>query len=342
MPFRPRRANRAGRPRGQSLAEFALVAPVFMLLLLIAIDFGRVFFSHIQITNAAREAAAYGATSPTDTVGIAARARQERNVQSQRGESALVISSSCANGVGGTISCSTASGGTGAGNTITVRVGEAFTFLTPLIGGFFGSFEIGAASTATVLGYASDASGPPPGGCSPPTASFSVAVVSGTSIFADPSASSPNSGVCNISGYNWDWGDGTQEPGNASGLEHTYAGAGTYTVRLQVTNQAGSATAVANVTVPAGVPPPPCEKPVANFTGADSDNGSNRVIALTDTSTVDDPVNCPIQTWAWLFNGEVRANSQNTSYRPGNNAQVTVELTVTNAGGTSVATRTYR
>jgi len=45
---------------GQALVEFALVIPVMLLMLAIAIDFGRLFFSYIEITNAAREGAAFG------------------------------------------------------------------------------------------------------------------------------------------------------------------------------------------------------------------------------------------------------------------------------------------
>src|SRR5262245_51647344 len=62
--------------RGQSVVEFALILPVFVFLLLMAIDFGRLFFSYVQVTNAAREGAAYAAAAPTDSVGIEARALQ--------------------------------------------------------------------------------------------------------------------------------------------------------------------------------------------------------------------------------------------------------------------------
>ena len=74
------------RFRGQALVEFALVIPLFMLLLLLAVDFGRLFFSYVQINNAAREAAAYAATAPTDNTAILAKARLETNSQAQRGE----------------------------------------------------------------------------------------------------------------------------------------------------------------------------------------------------------------------------------------------------------------
>jgi hypothetical protein len=45
--------------------EFALVLPVLLLVLLLVIDFGRVFLGWVSITNAARVAANYAAQNPT-------------------------------------------------------------------------------------------------------------------------------------------------------------------------------------------------------------------------------------------------------------------------------------
>lgn len=58
------------RERGQALVEFALVFPLFMLLLLAVFDFGRVIWVHNMVQNAAREAARYaivhGGTATTE------------------------------------------------------------------------------------------------------------------------------------------------------------------------------------------------------------------------------------------------------------------------------------
>lgn len=45
------------RERGQGLAEFALVIPIFLLLLIAAFDLGRAVFAYNSVTNAAREGA---------------------------------------------------------------------------------------------------------------------------------------------------------------------------------------------------------------------------------------------------------------------------------------------
>lgn len=50
--------------RGQSLVEFALVVPLLLVLLLVAVDLGRVFFGLVTLTNAARVGANYAALNP--------------------------------------------------------------------------------------------------------------------------------------------------------------------------------------------------------------------------------------------------------------------------------------
>jgi hypothetical protein len=55
-----RRSNRAqGKTRGQALAEFALVAPIFFILLFALIEFGRYVYYAQILNNAAREGARY-------------------------------------------------------------------------------------------------------------------------------------------------------------------------------------------------------------------------------------------------------------------------------------------
>ena len=91
--------GRGHRSRGQAVVEFAIVVPVMFLLLLIALDFGRLFFSYVSISNAAREGAAYAAGQPNDcggnpclaTSGIAKHASQETSSQN-RGGGATAIS----------------------------------------------------------------------------------------------------------------------------------------------------------------------------------------------------------------------------------------------------------
>ena len=172
--FRIRRPHR----RGQALVEFALIVPVMLFLLLIAIDFGRLFFSNVDMANASREAAAYAAGNPTDTATITAYASREANVQGQAGEGARTVTVTCQNSVPATILCSAAAGGTGVGNVVTVNVARPFTFLTPFINSFFGgSLQVNASSSAAVLGIAANGGATaPPELRAPTSAAFTVAV----------------------------------------------------------------------------------------------------------------------------------------------------------------------
>ncbi|MCL6560135.1 MAG: pilus assembly protein [Firmicutes bacterium] len=56
-----------GNARGQALVELALVLPILILLVMGAIEFGRVFNSYLLITNASREGARAGITGEYDT-----------------------------------------------------------------------------------------------------------------------------------------------------------------------------------------------------------------------------------------------------------------------------------
>ncbi len=150
---RSRPASRRGRARGQALVELALITPVLLLLLLIAVDFGRLFFTYIQLNNAAREGAAYGASSPADSTGITAAVRREANVQTQGGENPglLTVGVACQDPSAAAIACGSSIGGSGIGNQVLVTVAEPFTFLTPLIGSFFGGdLPLSVEATAAV------------------------------------------------------------------------------------------------------------------------------------------------------------------------------------------------
>jgi hypothetical protein len=56
--------------RGQTLVEFAMLIPVFLLLAVVIFDFGRGVYYYSAIHNAAREGARYGAVIPLNTGGV--------------------------------------------------------------------------------------------------------------------------------------------------------------------------------------------------------------------------------------------------------------------------------
>ena len=194
-------------------------------LLLMAVDFGRLFFTYIQVSNAAREAAAYGAAQPTDTVGMQARAVQEKNSQTQ-GEGPLdPIATSCANQAG---TDDRLCGGTGRRRRRQHpdRHGPPAVHLPhPADQRHVRRRASGcrrrsrrpcscprragrAGARAPALGRRT-----PRSRSSPPD----------FEIIANPDGSKPDTGVCTISGYNWDFGDGETDVGSSIPVTHTYA-----------------------------------------------------------------------------------------------------------------------
>ncbi len=66
--------------RGQSYVELAFALPVIAMILVVAADFARLFYTYIEVINAARAAAQYGSTSvitAADSTGMVAAAKQD-------------------------------------------------------------------------------------------------------------------------------------------------------------------------------------------------------------------------------------------------------------------------
>lgn len=61
--------RRANASRGQALVEFGIILPVLLLLLVLAIDFGRVFFGWVALNNASRIGADYAGQNPNGWKG---------------------------------------------------------------------------------------------------------------------------------------------------------------------------------------------------------------------------------------------------------------------------------
>jgi Flp pilus assembly protein TadG len=183
---------------GQAVAEFALILPLMLLMMLIALDFGRLFFTYIQVNNAAREAANYAAAHAIDYANGTVTYTQfhdsainagltEANVQTQAGATTpMAIASPVCFTPGSpptTMDCASApQNGTtasGIGNQVSVTVTQPFTFLTPLIGNFFGgTLNLSATATSTVLNPLVAqvlAPSPSPGGSAAPTAAPTAA-----------------------------------------------------------------------------------------------------------------------------------------------------------------------
>ena len=69
------RTTRDERSRGQALVEFAIVLPVFFLVVAGMFDFGLGIYSDLTLVNAAREGARLGVIDPGNTSAIETRVR---------------------------------------------------------------------------------------------------------------------------------------------------------------------------------------------------------------------------------------------------------------------------
>lgn len=83
----PRSSNEAAEARrrlwaahGQSYVELAFALPVLAIVLVIGADFGRLFYTYLEVINAARAGAQYGANSvitAADSAGMVTAAKQD-------------------------------------------------------------------------------------------------------------------------------------------------------------------------------------------------------------------------------------------------------------------------
>jgi len=280
---------------GQSLVEFTLIVPVMLILLLTALDLGRLMYAQITVTNAAKEGAL---------------------VASQGGS--FKANADCADD--NTIMCGVlteAKGGfvevdktkvsvapalcvkdatypsSGAPPNVSVTVKTPFRVITPLIGDFLGSSVIltGIADAqCLVVPKVTFPSLPSP------TALFTATPQSGPApltVSFDASASS--SPGATITSYSWSFG--------ASGVNvsNKFNTAGTYVVKLTVTDSRGQTSSQSqNVTVL----PPGC--PTVSFIATDRSNGGHPhrmdlAGSVSDSSS----------GWTWAWTGAITGSGQN-------------------------------
>ena len=194
----------------------------------------------------------------------------------------------------------------------------------------------GAPSIATRQVVLGDA--PPPN--QSPSAAFTtnpLAPVAGQQVQFTDTSTDPDG---TIAARAWDLNDdGLFDDGTGATAQRTFAAAGTYTVRLQVTDN-GGAPAVATRQVVVSPAPPPNQAPAASFTASPAAPLAGQQVQFSDTSTDADGT---IAARAWdlnndgLFDDGTGASAQRTFAGAGT---YTVRLQVTdNGGASSIATR---
>ncbi len=178
-------------------------------------------------------------------------------------------------------------------------------------------------NTSTQLNYITVTTPP----CNAPVASLSGNPTSGdyplTVNFSDGSSNSPTS-------WAWDFGDGGTS--SAQNPSYTYNSAGTYSVSLTATNSCGSnSTTMTNYIT---VTTPPCNAPVASFSGSPTSGNAPLAVSFNDASS-----NNPT-SWAWDFGDGGTSSAQNPTYSYAAAGTYTVSMTATNSCGSNSSTMT--
>jgi hypothetical protein len=135
--------RRARRSRGQALAEFALVLPIFLLVLFGIIDGGRMIFVNNQLSEAARDGARWGSVQERSTTSAGRTSIDDRVLGILKGVPDPDVTISCERNESPITDCRF-------GDILIVRVESDFQFATPFLGGLMGEPTLSAESKVVV------------------------------------------------------------------------------------------------------------------------------------------------------------------------------------------------
>lgn len=176
---------------------------------------------------------------------------------------------------------------------------------------------------------------PPPPVNQAPTASFTATPATGTApltVAFDASASTDPDGT--IAAYAWAFGDNSTGSGRTA--SHTFATAGTYSVRLTVTDNAGATASTTRDVTVTSAPPPVNQPPVAAFSATPL-SGVAPLSVSFDAGASTDP-DGTIASYAWTFGDNTTGTGRTVSHTYANVGTYTAQLTVTDNVGATAAT----
>jgi PKD repeat protein len=278
------------RELGQSFVEFALVFPVLLLILLAAIDFGRIYLGWVNLQSASGTAANFAANNasawypPDDVSKQNTRSRYQALVKQDAAKINCTLP--------GTVPDPVFEGDT-LGSPVTVDLVCLFDPLTPLIDIVTSDqVQVGAVAVSAVKDGGTDGSvgGTP---IPPPGASFVASPSSGygplTVEFIDTSTGSPTSWV-------WTFSDGQSsiEKSPSITFDLDAGAATTYEATLRACNSGGCSDS-SPVTI--SVEPPPTTGPIPAFSADPRSGEAPLTVTFTDASTSA----LPITSWTWDF-----------------------------------------
>ena len=325
--IRPSRHGRSAGSRGQSLVELAIIAPVFLLLLLTALDLGRLLYSQITITNAAKEGAlvaSQGGTyqsnqpcSDTNTVMCGALTEAKGGFVEVEQARVTLTPATCVKD---------AMYPAGGPPNVSVEVSAPFRMVTPIIGSIVGSnlvLHATAEAQCLVVPQVTFPSVPDP------IAAFTASPMSGPEpLDVAFNASGSTSPGATITSYDWSFG------GSGMTINHSFS-VGSHTVVLTVTDSRGQTdTDTAVITVTGSGPPPIC--PTIAFTADDKSNRSFPHRMDLD-STLTPSSGGP---WAFAWTGAITATGKSPTVDFPSTGPHSVTVTATNNAGTCTVTAT--
>ncbi len=317
--FRLPKIRNRQRSRGQSVVEFALTLPVLLILMMMALDFGRVFLGWVNLNNTARIAANYAATNAVKMAAGDPATFDAYYALIQKDATAI----NCKLPAKATFPHPTfPDGGTALGQSANVGLSCQFSILTPVISQVLGNPLMVSASADFPI-RSGVVAGVPGGGPPAPVAAFNISPTGGTApvsiTFTDASINSPTT-------YAWDFnGDGTVDWATSTPPPYTYTIPKTYQASLTVSNGLVSSTATRTIVIaaPSG--------PIADFTATPQTGTAPLLVTLTNTSTSA----APITSYVWDFGDSTTSTAAGPFTKTYAAGTWTVKLTVTDSNGLS-------
>jgi PKD repeat protein len=324
----PPPTSRRRRSRGQGVVEFALVLPVLLLLLLVSIDFGRVYLGWVNLQNMTRIAANFAANNASDfaTANPATLTQYQNQILNDAQKNNCQLHNAA--GVVGQADPPVFSG-YDLGDTATVSLSCTFRIVTPVISNILGSSITVSASSdfpvKSAIIAASNSGGGGGGGGTFVAASFSCTPKSGAVPLPiqcnDESGGNPDSWSWTINGPG-----GSIQTSTSQDPTFTLPTVGSYSVTLVADNalKHPSTLTLGNY-ITVGAPSQ------VDFTADHNSGKAPLTVTFTDTST-----NNPT-TWAWDFqnDGIVDSTIQKPTFKYLQDGRYDVKLTVTNAAGSA-------
>jgi Flp pilus assembly protein TadG len=141
--FRLRGGRRRQRSAGQSLVEFALVVPGFLLLLFGLIDFGRIVYIQNAISEGAREGTRWGSVQGRSANTTTRETVRIHTVGIMTAVPSPTVTVSCQNYSVSANTCRI-------NDTLVVSISSRVTVLTPIVGQLLGPVTVSATSKVRV------------------------------------------------------------------------------------------------------------------------------------------------------------------------------------------------